>query len=273
MPEIFSLLGTRKKPKTLVLIAGPCVIESKDLCFEIAAALKRIGRKHRCPVIFKASFDKANRSAHDSFRGPGLEAGLEILAGVKKKFGLPVLTDIHCVSHAKPVAKVADIIQIPAFLCRQTDLLVAAAQTGKPVNIKKGQFMAPWDMRNSIEKVRKAGNRNVSLTERGTLFGYNNLVVDMCGLPTMRELGVPVIFDATHAVQKPGARGTASGGDAARISTLAFAAAAAGIDGLFLEVHPNPKKALSDSATSLRLAQLDTLIRQVVALDRLAKGF
>lgn len=272
MSDAFTLFGSLRKPKPLVLIAGPCVIETRKLCYDIAATLKKIGRKHRIPVIFKASFDKANRTSFDSFRGPGIEAGLEILSQVKARFEMPVLTDVHCISQVKPVAAVADIIQIPAFLCRQTDLLVAAAQTGRPVNIKKGQFMAPWDMANGAAKVRKAKNRRVLLTERGTLFGYNNLVVDMCGLPIMRKFGVPVIFDATHAVQKPGAKGFASGGAPAMIRYLVRAAAAVGIDGLFLEVHPNPARALSDSATSLPLRELDSLVREAIALDRLTKS-
>ncbi len=272
MSDAFTLFGSQQKPKPLVLIAGPCVIETRKLCFAIASVLKQVGRKHRIPVIFKASFDKANRTSFDSFRGPGLEAGLEILSQVKAKFGMPVLTDVHCISQVEPVAEVADIIQIPAFLCRQTDLLVAAAKTGRPVNIKKGQFMAPWDMENGVAKIRKAGNRKVLLTERGTLFGYNNLVVDMCGLPAMREFGVPVIFDATHAVQKPGAKGSASGGAPAMIRYLVRAAVAVGADGLFLEVHPNPAKALSDAATSLPLRELDALVREAMALDRITKS-
>jgi 2-dehydro-3-deoxyphosphooctonate aldolase (KDO 8-P synthase) len=260
-------LGTGK----LLVIAGPCVAESLELCLEVATTMKAACEKRGLQYIFKASFDKANRSSGSSFRGCGLEEGLKILANVKEKLGVPVLTDIHECVHAAPAAEVVDVLQIPAFLCRQTDLLLAAAETGKAVNIKKGQFMAPEDMKGAVEKVRSAGNRNVALTERGSSFGYHNLVVDMRGLQTMRELGVPVIFDATHSVQLPGGLGNASGGQRQFIRALARAAAAVGIDGLFAEVHPNPAKALSDGPNSLDFTDAAKLLDEVSAIHGIAR--
>ncbi|MDH7480795.1 MAG: 3-deoxy-8-phosphooctulonate synthase [Armatimonadota bacterium] len=257
--------------KPIALIAGPCVIESEDLCREIARQVKDICQGLGMGYIFKASFDKANRLSISSFRGPGLEKGLEILSRIKSEFGIPILTDIHEAWQAAPVAEVVDIVQIPAFLCRQTDLLVAAAKTGKPLNIKKAQFLAPSDVGNLVEKAKSAGNENILLTERGTTFGYGNLVVDMRSLVIMRETGYPVVFDATHSVQRPGGLGTASGGDPQFVPHLVRAACAVGIDALFLEVHPNPSKALSDAATMLQLDSLKVILEQAKAIDKLVK--
>ncbi|MCL6519123.1 MAG: 3-deoxy-8-phosphooctulonate synthase [Armatimonadetes bacterium] len=257
--------------KPIALIAGPCVIESEDLCREIASQVKDICQVLSMGYIFKASFDKANRLSISSFRGPGLEKGLEILSRIKSEFGIPVLTDIHEAWQAAPVSEVVDVIQIPAFLCRQTDLLVAAAKTGKPLNIKKAQFLAPSDVGNLVEKAKSAGNENILLTERGTTFGYGNLVVDMRSLVIMRETGCPVVFDATHSVQRPGGLGMASGGDPQFVPHLVRAACAVGIDALFLEVHPNPSKALSDAATMLQLDSLKVILEQAKAIDKLVK--
>jgi 2-dehydro-3-deoxyphosphooctonate aldolase (KDO 8-P synthase) len=240
------------------LIAGPCVIESAEHCHFLADSIRNLVGN----FIFKASFDKANRSSIHSYRGPGIKEGLAILASIRAK-GIPVLTDIHEAAQADEVAASVDILQIPAFLCRQTDLLVAAGRTGKTVNVKKGQFVAPSDMRNVVDKIRSTGNNRIVLTERGSSFGYNNLVVDMRGLKIMRDLGVPVIFDATHSVQTPGAQGTTSGGTPEYIPTLARAATAAGIDGVFIETHENPAKALSDGANALPLHQLAPLWQQL----------
>jgi 2-dehydro-3-deoxyphosphooctonate aldolase (KDO 8-P synthase) len=240
------------------LIAGPCVIESEQHCHALASSIRAaVG-----DFTFKASFDKANRSSIHSYRGPGLTEGLRILAGIRK-LGIPVLTDIHEPFQAAPVAEVVDILQIPAFLCRQTDLLVEAGRTGKTINVKKGQFVSPADMANVVDKIRSTGNNNIILTERGSSFGYNNLVVDMRGLQIMRGFGVPVVFDATHSVQTPGGQGTTSGGNPEFIPTLARAATAAGIDGVFIETHEDPSKALSDGANALPLAQLAPLWRQL----------
>ncbi len=255
----------------LALIAGPCVIESEELCLEVGTEVKRICDSLGIPYIFKASFDKANRTSVESFRGPGLEKGLEILASVKSKLGVPVLTDIHECWQAEPVAELVDILQIPAFLCRQTDLIVAAAKTGKCVNIKKGQFLAPWDMNNSVGKARSTGNENICLTERGVSFGYNTRVVDMTSLPAMRDLGCPVIFDATHAVQRPGGLGNASGGAREYIPHLLRAAVAVGIDALFMEVHPEPAKGLCDAASMLSLADLPKVLSDAKAIENALK--
>ena len=244
---------------TLLLIAGPCVIESAAATLEIAHALKEYAGELDLPLIFKASFDKANRTSLKSYRGPGLEKGLEILARVKAEVGLPVLSDVHQVSDVAPAARVLDVLQIPAFLCRQTDLLVAAARTGKVVNIKKGQFLAPWDMQPVVEKVRAAGNDRIILTERGVTFGYNNLVVDFRSLPLMRGLGCPVVLDVTHSVQLPGGQGSCSGGQREFIPHLARAAVAVGVDGLFMEVHPDPAQALCDGPNSLPLKKVPAL--------------
>ena len=240
--------------QALALIAGPCVIESEEHVHFLAREIGRIVG----PFIFKASFDKANRSSLNSYRGPGLKEGLRILAGVRKA-GYPVLTDIHEPEQAGPAAEAVDVLQIPAFLCRQTDLLIEAGRTGKTVNIKKGQFVSPRDIRNAAEKVASTGNNNIILTERGTTFGYNNLVVDMRGLAIMREFGWPVVFDATHSVQMPGSAGSSSGGQPQFIAPLARAAVAAGVDGIFVEVHEAPERALSDGANALRLDLLGAL--------------
>ena len=242
------------------LIAGPCVIESEDQVLSIAGTMKEITDELGIPYTFKASFDKANRTSIRGFRGPGIEEGLRILQKVKDTYGLRICTDIHEAWQAKPAAEVCDIIQIPAFLCRQTDLLVAAARTGKCVNIKKAQFLAPWDMKNCLEKVRESGNDNVMLCERGSSFGYNTLVVDMTGLRVMKEFGVPVIFDATHSVQKPGGNGTSTGGNREYVEYLAKAALAVVVDGLFMETHPDPDNALSDGPNMVPLGEMKELL-------------
>jgi 2-dehydro-3-deoxyphosphooctonate aldolase (KDO 8-P synthase) len=247
--------------RPLLLIAGPCVIESEELTTSIARRLKELTADLPVQLVFKASFDKANRTSGSAFRGAGLEAGLEILAKIKAATGLPVTTDIHEPNQAEPVARVCDLLQIPAFLARQTDLLIAAAATGRAVNVKKGQFMAPWDMQNVLAKLNAAGCPNVLLCERGTFFGYGRLVNDMRALPQMRALGAPVVFDATHSVQEPGGLGSATGGNRAMVEPLARAAAAIGIDGLFCEVHPDPDHAPSDGPNMLRLEDFPDLVR------------
>ena len=263
------LVGGPSSP--LLVIAGPCVIESLELCREIATSAKATCDALGLPYVFKASFDKANRTSGGAFRGGGLDKGLEVLAAIKAEFGVPVLTDIHESWQVKPVSEVADVLQIPAFLCRQTDLLIAAGESGRVVNVKKGQFLAPWDMKNVVEKVTATGNQSLLLTERGVSFGYNTLVVDMRSLPTLRGFGYPVIFDATHSVQQPGGQGSSSGGQREFIPTLLRAAVAAGVDGLFLEVHPDPESALSDAATMLPLANLRSLLETAVAIDAIVK--
>jgi 2-dehydro-3-deoxyphosphooctonate aldolase (KDO 8-P synthase) len=245
----------------LLVMSGPCVAESEALCLAIAAELKAVCARLGLGYVFKASYDKANRTSGGSFRGQGLEGGLAILRAVKQAHGVPIVTDVHEVAQVEAVAEVADILQIPAFLCRQTDLLLAAGRTGKVVNIKKGQFCAPGDMRHAVDKVRSTGNPRVLLTERGTTFGYHNLVVDMRALPIMRGHGVPVIFDATHSVQLPGGQGGASGGQREFVAPLLRAACAVGLDGLFLESHPNPAAALSDGPNSIPLAEMAELLR------------
>ena len=250
----------------LLLIAGPCVIESEEHAREMAAGLREIAGRVGINLVYKASFDKANRTSGRSFRGPGLKEGLKILERIREDYRLPVLSDIHETEQAKPAGEVLDIIQIPAFLCRQTDLLVAAAKTGKVVNIKKGQFLAPWDMKNVVDKVREAGNNQVLLTERGVSFGYNTLVVDMRSLPIMRGFGVPVIFDGTHSVQQPGGQGTCSGGQREFVPVLTRAAVAAGVDGIFLEVHNRPELAKSDGPNMTALDQLESLLKMLLAL-------
>lgn len=252
----------------LALVAGPCVIEGESHLLGVGERLLEICGTAGVPLVLKASFDKANRSSHRSYRGPGLTEGLRILARVKAKLGIPILSDVHETAQVGAAAEVLDVLQIPAFLCRQTDLLLAAARTGKPVNVKKGQFLAPEDMQNVVEKIRSAGNSQILLTERGTSFGYHNLVVDMRGLAIMRGLGAPVIFDATHSVQLPGRAGTASSGEREFIAPLARAAVAAGCDGLFLEVHPEPDGALSDGPNMLRLDALPSLLAEVTAIQR-----
>ena len=250
----------------LLLIAGPCVVESEDLCLSIARRLKEIVAGQKVNLVFKASFDKANRTSGSAFRGAGLEAGLAVLAKVKQATGLPVTTDIHESDHAAPVAKVCDLLQIPAFLARQTDLLIAAAQTGRAVNVKKGQFMAPWDMQHVVQKLASAGCKNVLLCERGTFFGYGRLVNDMRALLQMREIGVPVVFDATHSVQEPGGLGSATGGNRAMVEPLARAATAIGIDGLFFETHPDPDHAPSDGPNMLRLEDFPGVLKRILQI-------
>ena len=245
------------------LIAGPCVIESEEMVLSIAKQMKDITDKLGIPYTFKASFDKANRTSISGFRGPGIEKGLRILQEVKDTYNLPICTDIHEPWQAEKVAEVCDILQIPAFLCRQTDLLVAAAKTGKCINIKKAQFLAPWDMKNCVEKVRQSGNDNVMLCERGTTFGYNTLVVDMTGLRVMKDMGVPVIFDATHSVQKPGGNGTSTGGNRQYVEYLAKAAVSVGIDGLFMETHPDPDNAKSDGPNMVPLGEMEELLKKL----------
>ncbi len=253
----------------MIVIAGPCVIEDRDTLFETAKAVRELQDTYSdSTFIFKASFDKANRSSIDSYRGPGLEKGLSLLSEVKEKFKLPITTDIHESWQAEPVGEVVDVVQIPAFLCRQTDLLVAASRTGKTVNVKKGQFMAPWDMENVVEKLRRSRASEIMLTERGTTFGYNNLVVDFRSLPIMERFGVKVIFDATHSVQRPGGKGRASGGDREFVPYLSRAAVAVGVDGLFFEVHPEPERALSDAPNMLRLDDFKALIGKLLNLNR-----
>jgi 2-dehydro-3-deoxyphosphooctonate aldolase (KDO 8-P synthase) len=255
----------------LVLIAGPCIIESVSHARMMAGSLKEITAAVGIPFIFKASFDKANRSSINAFRGPGLAEGLKILSGIKKEFDIPVTSDIHESAQADPAAGILDILQIPAFLCRQTDLLVAAGKTGKPVNVKKGQFLAPWDMSNVAKKIESSGNKKIILTERGASFGYNNLVCDLRSLGFMRSLGYPVVLDVTHSLQLPGGKGDSTGGNREFIAPLARAGVAFGVDALFMEVHDNPDKALSDGANSFRLDELVGLLRQIKEIDRIVK--
>jgi 2-dehydro-3-deoxyphosphooctonate aldolase (KDO 8-P synthase) len=254
-------------PRTApLLIAGPCVIESEALCRRVARACLKAAKAHGFRYVFKASYDKANRTAHTSFRGPGLDQGLAILARIREEFGVPVLTDVHSPEEATRAAEFVDILQIPAFLCRQTDLLVAAARTGRTVNVKKGQFLAPWDVQPIADKLAAAGCRDCFITERGTTFGYNNLVVDMRALHWMREAGLRVIFDATHAVQRPGGLGTATGGDRTLAPVLARAAMAVGVDGVFIECHPDPDRALSDGPNQIRLRDMPRVIAQLARI-------
>jgi 2-dehydro-3-deoxyphosphooctonate aldolase (KDO 8-P synthase) len=256
------------RPGTFFLIAGPCVIESRDRTFRLARRLKSICAKLDVPFIFKASFDKANRSSIRSYRGPGLDRGLEILAGIKAELDIPVLSDVHETAQVAKAAEVLDVIQIPAFLCRQTDLLLAAARTQKPVNVKKGQFLSPYDMKNAVEKIESQGNRKIILTERGTMLGYNNLVVDIRSIPIMKRWGYPVVIDASHSVQKPGGRGSWSGGDREFIPAIARAATSAGADGVFLEVHDDPKAALSDKENALDIKDLKALLESLLRLKK-----
>ena len=254
------------------LIAGPCVIEHPRHPGQVAARLKEITGELGIPLVFKASYDKANRSSLGSYRGPGLERGLEILAGVRERHHVPILTDVHEVAQVERAAAVADVLQIPAFLCRQTDLVMEAARSGRIVNIKKGQFMAPWDMKGVVEKAAASGNRKIMVTERGFTFGYNNLVVDMRAFPALRTLGYPVIYDITHSVQRPGGLGDRSGGDAHFIDTLGPAGVAAGVHGLFMEVHENPARALSDGPNAYRLARLPRLLRRLLAIHEATRA-
>ena len=255
----------------MLLLAGPCVLEGYEHSLAIGQEVKRICEKLGMPYVFKASFDKANRSSYDSFRGSGLEEGLKQLAAIKKELGVPIVSDIHETYQVEKAAEVLDVLQIPAFLCRQTDLVYAAGKTGKCVNVKKGQFLAPWDMKNVISKLEAAGNHDILLTERGSSFGYNTLVTDMRGLAIMRELGYPVVMDATHSVQIPGGKGTSSGGQSQYVPHMARAAAAVGVDALFLEVHDDPSKALSDGPNMVRLDQLEALLTDVLAIDKIVR--
>jgi 2-dehydro-3-deoxyphosphooctonate aldolase (KDO 8-P synthase) len=257
----------------LVLIAGPCVIESEGHAMKMAERLVKIAARAKVPLIFKASYDKANRSSLQSFRGPGLSDGLEILRKVKSRFRVPMLTDIHEPAQARAAAEVCDVLQVPAFLSRQTDLLVAAGETGRVVNLKKGQFLSPWEMTNAVEKVKSTGNKKVVLTERGVSFGYNNLVVDMRSFPILAKTGCPVIFDVTHSVQLPGGKGKASGGQPEFIESLARAGTAAGVDGIFLEVHERPERALSDGSNALRLDQLPALLKKLTGIAKLVRSW
>ncbi|MCY1707466.1 3-deoxy-8-phosphooctulonate synthase [Pannonibacter sp. SL95] len=254
------------------LIAGPCQMESRDHALEMAAAVKEIAGKLGIPVVYKSSFDKANRTSLKGKRGIGLKEALPIFAEIRETFGMPVITDIHTEDQCAPVAEAVDILQIPAFLCRQTDLLIAAARTGRVVNVKKGQFLAPWDMRNVLDKIVESGNPNVLLTERGASFGYNTLVTDMRALPIMARTGAPVVFDATHSVQQPGGQGASTGGDRTMVPVLARAAAAAGIAGLFIETHDDPDNAPSDGPNMVPIKDLEALLRQVRDIDRVIKS-
>jgi 2-dehydro-3-deoxyphosphooctonate aldolase (KDO 8-P synthase) len=257
----------------LVLIAGPCVIESETHAMKMAERLVKIAAKAKVPFIFKASYDKANRSSVSSFRGPGLAGGLEILRKIEARFRVPVLTDIHEPEQARIAAEVCDVLQVPAFLSRQTDLLIAAGKTGRVVNLKKGQFLSPWEMANAVEKVKSTGNNKVILTERGVSFGYNNLVVDMRSFPILARTGCPVVFDVTHSVQLPGGQGKASGGQPEFIEPLARAGTAVGVDGLFLEVHDRPEQALSDGTNALKLERLPGLLEKLTAMAKLVRSW
>jgi 2-dehydro-3-deoxyphosphooctonate aldolase (KDO 8-P synthase) len=258
--------------KPLLLIAGPCVIESEGLVQEVAGRLREITAQLGIAFVFKASFDKANRSSLQGFRGPGMQAGLAILEGVRARFGVPVLTDVHEDTPVHEVAAVVDVLQTPAFLCRQTDFIQRVARAGKPVNIKKGQFLSPWEMGNVVAKARAAGNDAIMVCERGVSFGYNNLVSDMRALPVLRATGCPVVFDATHSVQLPGGQGTSSGGQRQFVPTLARSAVAAGVAGIFIETHPDPDRALSDGPNAWPLDRMATLLATLVALDRIVKA-
>jgi len=261
------------KGNPLALIAGPCVIESEEIILTTAKKLKEICDRLGISLIFKSSYDKANRTSGSSFRGPGIDQGLKILSDVRKKFSIPVMSDVHSVDEVRPASEVLDALQIPAFLCRQTDLILSSSRTGKPVNIKKGQFLAPWDVKNIIEKFTSTGNQNLLITERGTSFGYHNLIVDFRGFPVIRSFGYPLLFDATHSLQLPGGQGSSSGGQREFASPLARAAVATGVDGLFIEVHPDPAQALSDASTMIPLQEIEGLLQQAKALHDMMRGW
>jgi 2-dehydro-3-deoxyphosphooctonate aldolase (KDO 8-P synthase) len=268
MTKVVNVNGVKFGGKNpLALIAGPCVIESRELCMDMAKRLCSMAKRMGVPLVFKASYDKANRTSISSYRGPGIAKGLEILAEIKARYNVPVLTDVHSEQEVPLAAQVVDILQIPAFLCRQTDLVVAAGESGKTVNVKKGQFLAPWDMKNVIKKIEETGNKKILLTERGVSFGYNTLVADMRSLPVMREMGYPVIFDCTHSVQSPGGAGDASGGDGKYAPYLAKAAVAVGVDGIFLETNVDPSKALSDKANAMPFADVSKLWKKLNAIN------
>ncbi len=258
--------------RPFVLIAGPCALESRDHAFEMCGALKQLTQEIGIPLIYKTSFDKANRTSLFGIRGLGIAKGLEILGELKKSFGVPVITDVHLPEQCKDVAEIVDVIQIPAFLCRQTDLLIAAAKTGKAINVKKGQFLAPWDMVNVAAKIAQSGNENILLCERGASFGYNTLVSDMRSLPIMAKTGYPVIYDATHSVQQPGGQGTSSGGDREMVPVLARAAVAVGVAGVFMETHQDPEKAPSDGPNMVKLKDLPEILKTLLKLDKIAKS-
>ena len=262
--------GDKETP--FVLLSGPCALEGRDRVLRIAEGIKKITDKLGIPYVFKASYDKANRSSIDSYRGPGLEDGLELLSEVKERFDLPLLSDVHTVEQAEIAGEVLDIVQVPAFLSRQTDLVVAAGETDKIVNVKKGQFLAPWDIDQVVKKIESTGNERIILTERGASFGYNNLVVDMRSIPRMKETGYPVVFDATHSVQLPGGKGNKSGGEREYVPHLTRAACGVGIDALFMEVHDNPEVAKSDSSTMIPLDKLEDILKQALAIDEVVKG-
>lgn len=264
----FTVLGQPIGKNRFFVIGGPCVIESEELALKVASFMRETCARLSIPYVFKSSYDKANRTSIQSYRGPGLKVGLDILARVRKELDIPVLTDVHSISEIREAAKIVDVLQIPAFLARQTDLLVAAGETGTPVNIKKGQFLAPWDMLQVVEKVAQTGNDKILVTERGTQFGYNNLVVDMRSIPIMAETGCPVVFDATHSVQLPGGKGTCSGGQRQFVAPLACAAIAAGADGVFLEMHENPDAALCDGPNSLPLSSVPALLEKLANIYR-----
>jgi len=255
-----------------ILIAGPCVLENEAAAMEIASYLKQLTSKLQIPFVFKASYDKANRTSINAYRGPGIEEGLKILKNIKEKIGVPILSDVHRFEEIEAAAGVLDIMQVPAFLCRQTDFVVEIAKKAHIVNVKKGQFLAPWDVANIIEKIKAAGNENILITERGASFGYNNLVFDVRALPIMRAMGYPVIFDATHSVQLPGGAGTSSGGQREMVPYLARAAVAAGVDGIFMEVHPDPEKALCDGANSIYLDSLEEMLTTLKKIDEITKA-
>ncbi|NWF52792.1 MAG: 3-deoxy-8-phosphooctulonate synthase [Nitrospirae bacterium] len=256
----------------LCIIAGPCVIESEDITFYIAQKMKEICGEVGLPLLFKSSYDKANRTSLSSFRGPGLESGLQILSDVRSRFGIPVISDIHSVEEVKPASEVLDVLQIPAFLCRQTDLILFASNTGKPVNIKKGQFLAPWDVKNIIDKFISTGNKNLLITERGTSFGYNNLIVDFRGLSIIRSFGYPVIFDVTHSLQLPGGLGTSSGGQKEFAEPLSRAAVAVGVDGIFMEVHPEPENALCDGPNMIPIREVASILNMLKKIYKIVSS-
>ncbi len=257
----------------LFIIAGPCVIENEEVLYRTAETLKEIKKSLKIPIIFKSSYDKANRSSIHSYRGPGIHKGLGILKKVREKFNIPILSDVHSVEEIKIAGDVLDVIQIPAFLCRQTDLILEAGKTGKPVNVKKGQFLAPWDVKNIVEKFKATGNEKIIITERGTTFGYNNLVVDFRSFPIIRSMGVPIVFDATHSVQLPGGAGSCSSGQRQFVPYLSRAAVACGVDGLFFEVHPNPEKALCDGPNMLSLNDFKVLLEEILQIHSVAKKY
>ncbi len=270
--ELWEKINNHSNP-TLFLIAGPCVIENEEIVIQTAEELKKITEELNIPLIFKSSYDKANRSSIKSYRGPGIEKGLEILSKVKENFVVPVLSDVHSVEEIKIASQVLDFLQIPAFLCRQTDLIVEAGRSGKPVNVKKGQFLAPWDVKNIIEKFKSTGNNKIMITERGASFGYNNLVVDFRSFPIIRSMGVPVVFDATHSVQLPGGSGSCSSGERQFVPYLARAAVACGIDGLFFEVHPEPDRALCDGPNMVPLKDFKILLKSLIEIYCVAKKY